>query len=434
MMAMGMLVAIQLATFKVDITPPVGHPLCAGWYGTAAGVSDPIYALGIVLTGREAPVVLCALDWCEVSNLSHVRLREKLAAAAGTAPERVAVQSLHAHCTPWPDEEAERLVAQQPGVPHVMDPAWIEQTFDRIAAAARAAATNRQPVTHVAWGQAKVEQVASSRRILSADGKIKAVRWTKTADPAVRAEPEGLIDPWLKTVSFWNGQRKLAALHYYAVHDTSYDTDAMVTPDFLGLARERRSAEDGAPHIFFQGCAGNVTAGKYNDGARTNRAVLTERVQRALVASEQNVRRAALRDYRWRTEKVHLPPRADMQEEALTAALRDPAKSGVDRIRAALKIAYLRRAQLPIPFTSLEFDGRLCLVHLPGEAFVEYQLFAQEQRPDAFVAVAAYGDCGPGYICLERSHAEGGYEPSDSFCAPQSEARMKAAIAALLQR
>ena len=35
---------IRLCTFASDITPPVGHPLCAGWYpparaigGTAAG-------------------------------------------------------------------------------------------------------------------------------------------------------------------------------------------------------------------------------------------------------------------------------------------------------------------------------------------------------------------------------------------------------------
>ena len=425
---------IKLATFRVDVTPPLKHPLCAGWYGTAAGVSDRIHAQGVVLLGRDRPVVLCAMDWCEISNRSHITLRKKLAAAAGTTGERVAVQSLHAHCTPWPDEVAQQLVSAQAGVPAVMDPVWIAETFDRIAAAVKASVPQAAPVTHLGLGQAKVEKVASSRRILGPNGRIKAIRWTKTADPAVRAEPEGLIDPWLKTISFWNGVRKLAVLHYYAVHDTSYDRDRMVTPDFLGLARNRRMAEDGGVmHAIFNGCAGNITAGKYNDGSKANRPVLTERVYRAMVESEAQIERVPVRGFRWKTELVHLPPREDMKEEALLAELRNPAKSGSDRSRAAIKIAYLRRAKDPIPFTCLEFGQRVCVLHLPGESFIEYQLFAQAQRPKAFVAVASYGDCGPGYICMAKSRAEGGYEPTDSFCASKCEPIMKKAITALLK-
>ena len=430
----GATAVTRLATFRVDVTPPVGHPLCAGWYGTAVGVSDRIHAQGVVLLGRDRPVVLCAMDWCEISNRSHIALRKKLAAAAGTTAERVAVQSLHAHCTPWPDEEAQQLVSGLSGVVPVMDPTWIAQTFDRIAAAVKSAAAQATPVTHLGLGQAMVNQVASNRRILGPNGRIKAIRWTKTTDPAVRAEPEGLIDPWLKTISFWNGDRKLAALHYYAVHDTSYDRDRMVTPDFLGLARDRRMAEDGdVPHVFFNGCAGNITAGKYNDGAKANRPMLAERVYRAMIEAERQIQRVPVRGFCWRTQFVHLPPREDMNEAALLAELRNPAKSGSDRTRAAIKIAYLRRANEPIPFTCLEFGDRVCVLHLPGESFIEYQLFAQSQRPKTFVAVASYGDCGPGYICMAKSRAEGGYEPTDSFCSPKCEAIMKEATAALLR-
>lgn len=41
-------------------------------------------------------------------------------------------------------------------------------------------------------------------------------------DPALRALPEGQIDPWLKTISFWNGEEPLAALSVYACHPVSY--------------------------------------------------------------------------------------------------------------------------------------------------------------------------------------------------------------------
>ena len=60
------------------------------------------------------------------------------------------------------------------------------------------------------------------------------------------------------------------------------------------------------------------------------------------------------------------------------------------------------------------------LLHLPGEPFVDYQLFAQQQNSS-------------GYIPLEKSFAEGGYEPNWAFAAPQSEQQMKAVIAELLK-
>ena len=50
----------------------------------------------------------------------------------------------------------------------------------------------------------------------------------------VRAAPEGLIDPVLKTVGFWNEDQPLAVAHYYAVHPTSLDGTGVVNPEFVG--------------------------------------------------------------------------------------------------------------------------------------------------------------------------------------------------------
>jgi len=424
---------LSLGVFRVDVTPPVGHPLCAGWTNPAVGVSDPLYALGVVLVGDDDPIVLCAVDWCEISNGDHIQWREALAKAADTIPDRVAVQCIHQHNAPWPDHMAEELVIHYDVPMHVMDIAWCERALERVADAVRGALHTTQPVTHIDIGQAKVEKVASNRRVLGADGRVKAVRWTACKDPAVRAEPEGLIDPYLKTVRFWNGERKLAALHYYAVHPCSYYGDGWVTSDFVGLARERRTREEDVPHIYFTGCAGNVTPGKYNDGSPENRPVLTDRIYRAMVASEEKAERVPADELEWRVKGVVLPPREDLNEPTLLAKITDPAQSVKERIRAALQMAYLRRSSIPIPLTCLHIGGRVCLLHLPGEAFVEYQLFAQEQRSDLFVAVASYGDCGTGYIPLAKSFAEGGYEPTDAFVSPEAEGILKEAIASLVQ-
>ena len=87
--------AVQIAPFRADVTPPVGAPLCGGLVKPAVGVSEPLLALGVVLLSDEKPVVLCAIDFCEIRGADHIHWREVLAAAAATTPERVALHSLH---------------------------------------------------------------------------------------------------------------------------------------------------------------------------------------------------------------------------------------------------------------------------------------------------------------------------------------------------
>ena len=265
------------------------------------------------------------------------------------------------------------------------------------------------------------------------DGKVAAVRWTKTPDPEVRAAPEGVIDPMLKTIGYYDQDKPLAFVHYYATHPTSMDGTGLVTPEFVGLARNRRTTESGVPHIYFTGCAGNVTAGKYNDGVADNRELFTGRIHSAMVESEKGSTRQALEGIRWTVEPVRLPPREDLDEENLLAQIAKPASRSKGNSKAALMLTYLRRRERPIPITCMHLNDRVAVVNLPGEIFIEYQLHAQESRPDAFVAVAGYGDQGTGYITMETSFDEGGYEPVDAFVSGKSEKIVRAAIDTVLQ-
>lgn len=210
--------ALHLATFACDVTPPIGHPLCGGWIEPARVVDDPLRALGVILLGMGDPVVLCAVDWCGVRNDANLLWRQALASAAHTTPDRVAVRCVHPHNAPFADTQAEHLLEAVPGAPQPLDLRFFDRVLRQTAEAARQALAKMQLLTHIGTGQGKVEQVASNRRVLGPDGKVKYTRTSATRDPKARAEPEGLIDPWLKTLSFWNGSRPLAALHYYATH------------------------------------------------------------------------------------------------------------------------------------------------------------------------------------------------------------------------
>jgi hypothetical protein len=422
-----------LATFAADVTPPPGHPLCGGWIEPARAVDDPLRALGVVLLGPGAPVVLCAVDWCGLRNDAHLAWRKALAAACHTTPERVAVQCVHPHNAPFADTEAQRLIEATPGAPPSLDLRFFEKAVARVAAAAEESLATTSAWTHVGVGRARVERVASNRRILGPDGKVRFTRTSATKDANVRAEPEGLIDPWLRTLSFWDGDRPRAALSYYATHPMSYYGDGRVSADFCGLARQRRQDETGVFQVYFTGCAGNVTAGKYNDGSKENRPVLRDRVGAAMAAAWEATRRHEVTAWHWRVEPVTFPPR---REETFAAAasrqaLEDAKAPKATRVNAAFQLAWLKRLDRPIELSCLEVGPALVL-HLPGEPFVEYQLRAQALRPDRFVCVAGYGDGGPGYLPTDAAYLEGGYEPTVALAAP-SERRLTGAMAKLLR-
>ncbi len=426
---------LRLATFRADVTPPIGAPLCGGLVKPAVGVSEPLLALGVVILCDDKPVVLCAVDWCEIRAGDHVHWREVLAHAAGTTPERVAVQSLHQHNAPIADTASHELLGGIPSPIKVIDVAWAERALAGVAASIGAALKNPSPLTHIAHGEAAVEKVASNRRILGDDGKIAKMRLSSTKDAALQALPEGLVDPLLKTISFWNDEKKLAVLHYYATHPMSYYGDGMVTYDFVGTARERRTQDDGVPHLYFTGCGGNIGAGKYNDASKEARVRLGENIHAAMVKSEKQVKRVPLTEIEWRARPVVLKSNPEFPEERMLKVCENAAAVASTRISAAFRVGFSRQsaAGVPIQFTSLHLGKGVCLLHLPGETFIEYQLFAQQQRPGGFVATASYGDGGPGYIPLEKSFAEGGYEPTQAFAAPESEKVMRETIVELLR-
>jgi hypothetical protein len=429
-------VPLHLAAFAADVTPPLGHPLCGGWITAAREIVDPLRTLGVVLLGAGRPVVLCAVDWCALRNDAHQAWRTALADAAHTVPENVAVHCVHQHDAPFADTGAEKLIQAEPQPNPSLDLKFFAEAVRRTADAARAALAQTRRFTHVGTGKAKVEQVASNRRVLGPDGKVKYTRTSATRNAVARAEPEGLIDPWLRTLSFWDGETPLAALSYYATHPMSYYGQGGVSSDFAGLARQKRQEElPGVRQLYVNGCAGNITAGKYNDGNPANRPVLRDRVHAALTAAWKATNRHPVSGWEWRVEPVTLPPRREPNfgDESSRAVLGDPKQPAARRNNAAFQLAWLARRDRPIDLTCLDF-GPAAVLHLPGEPFVEYQLFAQEQRPGGFVCVAGYGDDGPGYIPTAKAYGEGGYEPTVALAGPESEVILRRALAKLLAK
>lgn len=421
---------LQVAPFRFDVSPPMGHGCCGGWIKPVEVIDDPLLALGFVLLGAGDPIVLCAVDWTGILNHAHVAWRSALAEAAGTTPDRVAVHCVHQHNAPFACLDAQALIAAQGDLPSTLDTAYFDDCLARGRAAVSEALRTPQAVTHVAYATGLVEEVACNRRIVSPEGVLTGWRGSACADPALRALPDGLIDPLLKTVAFYQGERKLVAAHYYATHPMSFYGDGRVTSDFVGLARARRqNDEPDTLHLYFTGCAGNIAAGKYNDGTPEARVRLTDRIYAGMVASDAALAPQPVESVRWRVNELRLAPNPAFDIAALERQIADKSQPIVARNRPSFTVAFARRCAegLPILLSALHVND-ISLVHLPSETFLEYQLRAQECVPDRRVAVAGYGDGGPWYLPTAEAYPQGGYEVSVAFADPSCDPLLTAGI------
>lgn len=408
----------KLATFKADITPRLGHPLLGGQFAPAKSIADPLFAKGLVILGPEAPVVMVAVDWCELRNDAFARWRSALAEAAGTTIDRVIVSSVHQHDAPYFDLKAQELLAASPEGGLMCDADFHERAVQNVAKALKSSIATARPITHFGLGQAKVEQVASNRRVVMPDGKVNFRRLSQCRDPLLRELGEGEIDPWLKTLSFWNGDEPVCALSSYACHPMSYYGRGDISSDFVGAARERREADD--PHVFqiyMSGCSGDVTAGKYNDGATSNRPVLTDRLYQGMLQAWKETKKHPLEKLSCRSVPMVLPHSELAAQSAETLQERVKTdKTLYRRAEAAMGLSNLARGAEghQIDVQVVDF-GPAQLVLLPAESFVAYQLMAQKVRPDSFVMALGFGECAPGYIPTDAAFREG-YREEHGYC------------------
>lgn len=429
--------AFHLSRFAADVTVPIGHPLMGGGIAPAARIEDPLEAKGIVLLGAEAPIVLCGVDWCEIRNDAYDRFREALADAAHTTRERVVLASIHQHDAPVVDLTAERILRDARAEASVCNPEFFARAVDRTSSALQKSLAGARPVTQLRLGQAKVEKVASNRRFLDEQRGLSFGRTSSTTDPAAHRADEGTIDPWLKTLCFVAEDDPLAEMHVYATHPMAYYGRGGVSADFVGLARRRREALDPRVHpLYFSGASGNVTAGKYNDGSPQNRSILAGRILAAMTAAEQGAVRRPLERVRLKTAELRLEPRASkgFSVEEMTETVRGGGKPFAQCL-AAMGLSWRRRCAegRPIEMPCIDL-GPARILLLPGESYVEYQLWAQAARPDLFVCTLGYGECATGYIPTEKAVAENDTNLGDwCWVAPGAEPRMRAAIKEALE-
>ena len=418
---------LSICVFQCDATPPLGSPLCDA--AGAAGQGDRRSAVGPRrgARGRRASRSCCARS---IGSASATAATTPVARPWPRRPARRPIAwpciRLHQHDAPGCDFEAEALLASH-GLSGADVRRGLRPQDDRRARPRRCGSrsTNRRRSRTWAWASAGSSTWPRTAGCWAPTASVKYVRYSSDRDPAGRAAPEGTIDPQVRLVSFWNGEQPLAVLSYYATHPQSYYGQGGVSYDFVGMARAAaRSGAAGRAADSFQRRRGQrggrqVQRRLAGESAAAGRAA-GRRHGRGLGGDQATSRSPPPTSPGASGVSSCRPAPAIVDEGPLAKTLDNPQPSGrrshPRRDRSGLGRAGQGRARNR---AELPAAGRCLRAAHAGRAVRRISTGRRRRmKPEAFVAMAAYGDYGPGYIGTRIAYTQGATKPATSRAWP----------------
>ena len=424
---------LKLGTFTVDCTPPIGCGVLFGIAGATTGVRDPLFLRGFVFDDEGCRYLVASMDFGGLMNSAYDDLARTLAKAVNTPEERVIIHCIHQHDAPLLDYEIEAYFNRE-----TYPRQWWTDVINKCAQAATECLNRMVAISSLGYNETRLHGYASNRRILGRDGKVAGMRFSKCADTDLKNEPVGVIDPMLRTVAFRDSSGKIAgSMSFYATHPQVSNGRFIYSADAPGEALNilKGCSGDGL-HGFFTGTGGNVTAGKYSSATDLEGNLLRFG---KILADGISLNLAAMKwedagKLCWNSAEFPFPAQ-QIDKDKLLGLINDENVNLTNRIQKAVLLTCLEyKKNSSYHFSMLRIGGARILF-LPGELFVEYQLYAQSLIPDEFLAVA--GNCSDNflYLPLAKHFEEGGYEVgSFCWCTSDFERRFKKALSGLLSR
>ncbi|MCC7299940.1 MAG: hypothetical protein IT583_02545 [Verrucomicrobia bacterium] len=429
-----LMVVLQIAFFKVEVTPPIGAQMA---YGVNKKIDTPIFIRGIVIDDGYSRTVIASCDFIYIWGQSWFDWRKAIADAAGTSEDRVFLHSIHQHdsmriAPQW--NEFYRKFGKE-----AVSEEYCRKTMEKLRQAVTAAVNGKwQGVTRLMTAENRLSGLASSRRILDENGKWIASRVSMCNDPKLNDLPVGTIDPLLRTIAFAGEDGKIiAAMHFYTTHPMAAYRREMVSQDVPGVALDYAEKEfgKGVFNMYLTGCGGDITFGKYYLGDKEKSLeVLGGKLGKGIVYNLQKADEKPMGKLSFSSAEFEIPLNPEITEEAMLKR----AENGVDGnpdLGGISRLIIVRNWQKwkKCSVSRLSIGTDVHLLSLPSEVCVEYQLYAQSLVPEKFLACAAYGNGTYHYIPTAKMFSEGGYEPNSSITTPEIESRLKQAIYTVLK-
>lgn len=427
---MGESISSTLVSFgvrEVDITPPLGihlHNWSAAEHMTATGVHRPLLGKVLALVGESTATLLISLDlgWWMAAR-DELLLREAILHATGLPADQLIVCLIHTHAGPSLAREDEH----EPGG-HLIAP-WLELIARQLAHAALESLADLTPgVIDFELGSC---DLASNRDLSLADGSV-ACGFNPGPTPLNRLLVGRICDE--------AGVARVILAHY-AAHPTSLGpANTLLSPDYVGAARELVEEVAGASFIFLQGPSGELAPREQyaRDTAVAERhgrvlgyatlAVLERMSQPGLRTVFDHVLQSGAPLAITRSEPA---ANGTLTVRSVTAALptqdnrppHDPSLPLVvvkDRATRAARIGAAMASEVLFTVTLWQI-GRVVFLAHPGEAYSDLQTILQARHPEAIIAVVNLANGShAGYIAPRSAYADHRYQSWQSPLGPSA--------------
>lgn len=438
---------------RVDITPPLGTHLSGdvGRHRPATGVLEPTYARALVLQSGERRCCLLVLDVTLLTAAETARLRQAVQELWGGAEADTIVCATQTHSAPGlgkfmldpgfppPPPEAEWLWGGEA--------AYTEWAVERATEAVRLAVADLEPV-EVGAGSGVEGRLAFNRRAVGKDGTVgmPGRTWPEPLGPTWISHLEGPIDPELGVIALRGAGGLKCLLVHYTCHPVHVFPRTEVSPDWPGALCEELEQAYGAgcTALVLNGACGNLNPWppfehEYANDHRRMGRLLAETARRVVAGLhyQPEVELAAVR------QVLPLPLRrvsdAELAEaQRVLSAQPGPAFTAADHgavtaewvAAASLYSVYLqayREGYLPYEVQALRL-GKVGLLALPGEPFVEGQLQIKLQSPAELTYIAHCASQYVGYVPTAEALGRGGHEVQTRYWAKLQPAALRSIV------
>ena len=399
-------------TSEVKITPPVGAPL-VGPVQPSTGVHDELFARVLVLSDGKRPCAIVSLDLVGLDFPLADEIRAAIQRETGIT--FALLNCTHTHSTPfavpWSILGFEWL--QKEGRQ------WRSELVEKVASAVGQASAGLREVTLRA-GRAPA-RAGTNRRLLTDKGTV------------MKPNPDGPIAPWVDVLRVDGADGTPAAILFsHAAHPVIvHGASTLISADYPGYAVTAMRERFGGAVLpmFLQGCGANINGdplrGGFEAAERAGRALADAAAQAATESKP-----VAATQIRTSSATIHLPfrdfPSTQECQDVLSKAEANLAQARAkgtaeknlwySKDTALCLRDLLRRTQagerqsLRFEIHALALGNEWCLLAMPHEVFVDYQLWVERASPFRHNMVVAYTNGCESYIPTDKDFALGGYE------------------------
>ncbi len=356
-----------------------------------SAIHDDLYVRAMVISDGETTLAIVTADLITLSRAKVAEIQAAICEATGIPAGNITINVSHTH-----NDRPRSGGGGQWGEELSYDQ-WRTDQFVKVVVAAVHAS---QPA--VLRADRVPVQVGFNRRLLANNGDI----W-------MFPNPNGPHAPWSDTLGAYGvkDDGRIAFLFTYAAHPVVvHESTDIITADVPGATiramQDIVTAGGQLPlegvFMFAQGCGGNVNMYPLRGGLQACEAVGRDfATSIAMLNDPEDIPPGALAV---RDHVVAVPfrtPPSVAEVEQLMAANEDDPRFG--RLLQSAEEGDVPRFR-DYPMRAMAIGPDLCILALPYETFVEYQLYAVDASPFRHTIVLGYCNGGDGYVATKAAY------------------------------